>query len=344
MLNNKYKISICIPTFEGESTLGQTLDSICTQITPEFEVIISDDHSLDRTLIIASEYAIKYSNIKAFKNEDNLGMDKNFHQCVKYAKGEYIWFCGQDDIFMDGALAKILEILDNHSNLGIIYLNFTEYDHDLSKCITPSGFALSGFNVDPNENGKEIIVKSSSEYFEMFNAPPTFLPAIIMLRDYWDDPRVDMFYGTNYVQTGLILLYMDKRFICVLPKLYIKGRIPSDKWQTNGKQLFYIMTGYLKVNVNAFKLANNTLPIQTLKKIKLKYLLWLPNLAYKCNELGFRVGKEELKYLENIFANKFLISLYLKSLLLMPIFIYSFPIKLLKFIINEIKRFIKETL
>ena len=65
-------VSICIPTFNGQGTLYDTITSIIVQKSDEIEVLISDDNSIDDTYYIAQELANKSEYIRLFKNDKNL--------------------------------------------------------------------------------------------------------------------------------------------------------------------------------------------------------------------------------------------------------------------------------
>ena len=167
-------VSICIPAYNGATTLSNTLDKIVPQLTSEFEVIISDDSSTDETLRVAQGYHAQHSSIKVFKNDVNLGMDGNFHKTTQLATGKYIWFCGQDDYLEDGILKVVVNMLCKE-NIGILNLNFSQYDHNMKECLTRSFFEMSTFNKELVENSKELYFDTPDQYYQVFTQPPSFL-------------------------------------------------------------------------------------------------------------------------------------------------------------------------
>ena len=138
MNNSPPLISICIPTFNGASTILKTLYEIIPQLGSDYEVIICDDLSTDDTLQLVRRCQKDCKYLKIFQNKSNLGMDGNFHKSTQLATGKYIWFCGQDDILGDGVLKKALEMVKNNHDVGILNLNFSQYDHYMDKCLTKS--------------------------------------------------------------------------------------------------------------------------------------------------------------------------------------------------------------
>ncbi len=62
---------------------------------------------MDNTTQLITDYKGKYSNIRYFRNEENIGALKNFMKLPEYAQGEYIWFLSDDDMMSDIAIQEI---------------------------------------------------------------------------------------------------------------------------------------------------------------------------------------------------------------------------------------------
>lgn len=100
-------ISIAIATYNGEQFIRQQMDSILAQTMSDYEIVICDDCSTDKTTSILENYASHHSRIKIFKNDQNLGFKKNFEKAISLCRGKYIALCDQDDIWNPNHL-KIL--------------------------------------------------------------------------------------------------------------------------------------------------------------------------------------------------------------------------------------------
>jgi len=111
-------VSIALCTYNGARFLGQQLDSILAQTYRNLEIVIVDDCSADNTINIITQYAEKDSRIKFFKNEINLGFNKNFQKAIGLTKGEFISISDQDDIWLPG---KIEALMKNIGNNWLIY-------------------------------------------------------------------------------------------------------------------------------------------------------------------------------------------------------------------------------
>ncbi len=117
-------ISICVPTYNGESYLRQCLESCVNQDFRDFEVIICDDGSTDNSVAINTEFSQKYPFIRLFHNEKNLGLVGNWNKCMELASGQWIKFLFQDDVMLPNALQCFYENMDAGINLLVCKRNF----------------------------------------------------------------------------------------------------------------------------------------------------------------------------------------------------------------------------
>lgn len=108
-------ISVIVVTYNQESTIGRTLDSILSQITDaDFEIVIGDDCSSDGTEKICRDYAARFPDkIVYLRRETNLGVVKNYFDCIARSRGRYLADCAGDDYWVDTSkLQRQYEILE----------------------------------------------------------------------------------------------------------------------------------------------------------------------------------------------------------------------------------------
>ena len=338
MNNSLPLISICIPTFNGSSTILNTLHEILPQLSSDYEVIICDDLSTDDTLQLVQELQKDCPYLKIFQNKTNLGMDGNFHQTTKLACGKYIWFCGQDDLLCCGLLEKALLMVKNNSDIGILNLNFSQYDHDMKTCLIESFFDATAFKKETVKSSDELYFDTPREYYEVFTQPPSFLPSVVMLREYWLTTDVEQFYGTYFVQVGVLLMNMHKHRIGVFTIPLIKGRVPNDQWQQDGNKLFAIMTGDLVAKTIAFKL-NDKLPRHIIQRDKLRYLLNFFFLLYNAKKSGLIVEDQSFNHLLIVYGHSLSYHLYILPILRLHVKIlavFKIPLLVIKKILFKL--------
>src|SRR3989344_8743946 len=116
---NKPLLSICIPTYSRERYLKECLDSIVAQfgdqeVRDNVEVVVSDNASPDNTREVVEEYRQKFSNIKYFRNDKNIGFDLNVINVVEKANGEYCWYMGDDDVIGGNNLRFVVDFLKKY--------------------------------------------------------------------------------------------------------------------------------------------------------------------------------------------------------------------------------------
>lgn len=123
MKADRPKISVAIITYNQESTIRQTLDSILVQKGDfELEIVIGEDCSQDNTYAICQEYAEHYPAIvKLLSNTQNLGIMANFARVMKSCTGDYVGICAGDDYWCDEhKLQKQLDYFHQHQDVGVV--------------------------------------------------------------------------------------------------------------------------------------------------------------------------------------------------------------------------------
>lgn len=125
MENNKFLLSICIPTYNGGEKLQFTLSAIeeAVKSFQDVEIIVSDNCSTDTTPIVLSRF-LENVQIRIYRNEQNLGFNRNMFLLVdKYAKGKYCWIIGDDDFIDQDSLFYIRQIL-LHCSIEYLAINY----------------------------------------------------------------------------------------------------------------------------------------------------------------------------------------------------------------------------
>jgi glycosyltransferase involved in cell wall biosynthesis len=119
-------VSFGIPVRNGEKYLPRLFDSLLAQDFTNFEVIIGDNLSDDRTEEICQEYAHRDNRIQYFRHAENLGQSGNFNRVLELAQGKYFRWIGDDDWVEPTYTRKCVEFLEHH--LDFIAVT-TEQDH-----------------------------------------------------------------------------------------------------------------------------------------------------------------------------------------------------------------------
>lgn len=115
-------ISIVVLTYNQDSYIEQTLESIATQKTNwSYEIIVADDCSVDGTRKIIQRLSDKYDSIHPIYNEYNLGVIKNYIKALELCRGKYIMECGGDDYWYPGKIEVQMEAMQNDYDIGMSF-------------------------------------------------------------------------------------------------------------------------------------------------------------------------------------------------------------------------------
>ena len=113
------KLSIIIPIYNVENTLRRCLDSVISQNIDDCEIILVDDGSTDRSIIIADEYACKHPFITIYHKE-NGGLSDARNYGLDRMNGDYVTFVDSDDELSPNTLEPLLNIMHNHPEYDIL--------------------------------------------------------------------------------------------------------------------------------------------------------------------------------------------------------------------------------
>ena len=144
------KFSILVPVYNVEKYLEQCLESIMAQTFTDFEVILVDDGSRDKSGLICDTYAQKYpEKIRVFhKENEGLLLTRRFS--LKQAKGEYIVFVDSDDYVAKNLLETLAENFEFYACDMLLYnfVRFVEGEEGESSPIIPfpDGTVFEGDN------------------------------------------------------------------------------------------------------------------------------------------------------------------------------------------------------
>jgi glycosyltransferase involved in cell wall biosynthesis len=122
MNTHKPKVSVIMPVYNGENYLHEAITSILSQSFTDFEFVIIDDGSDDRSWEIMQ--SIHDSRIRLERNEINMGLIATLNRGIKLAKGEYIARMDCDDVSLPTRLKMQAMFLDTNQDIGMVGTDF----------------------------------------------------------------------------------------------------------------------------------------------------------------------------------------------------------------------------
>jgi glycosyltransferase involved in cell wall biosynthesis len=184
-------ISVLIPLYNGEKFIAQAIESVLSQTYTDFELIIVDNCSTDRSVAIARNYESD-KRVKIFQNNENIGAVRNWNQCMLYANGEYLKFLFADDYFKTNALEEFIKPFESDPSISLV-IGPAEYLFDNGSVITyPMKFTgfkkglevineMVSANLDHLGEPSCIMIKKKSLNIGLFNTHMLWLGDV----DYW---------------------------------------------------------------------------------------------------------------------------------------------------------------
>lgn len=147
---NQPLVCICIPNFNNEATLSETLDSLVSQTYKNIKIKVFDNASTDSSLEILRSYEKRYNHISVFVNERNIGAEANFTKCIEHMEGEYSAIFHSDDVYMPNIIEEEVYVLSENDDVGSVYTNSLLID---------SNSSIKGVNFYPRALKKNVCSK-----------------------------------------------------------------------------------------------------------------------------------------------------------------------------------------
>jgi glycosyltransferase involved in cell wall biosynthesis len=149
------KLSVIMPVYNGESFLKETIESVLNQTFTDFEFIIIDDGSTDKTSEILNEYAKKDNRIRIFRNEQNKRIVYCLNKGLDNASARIIARMDCDDICMPDRFEKQYKFLISNPDIVLVgsQVEFVNID---GKLLYKSLFPTDDYNIR-----KELFLKKN---------------------------------------------------------------------------------------------------------------------------------------------------------------------------------------
>jgi glycosyltransferase involved in cell wall biosynthesis len=120
------RVSVCIPVYNAGHYLRLAISSVLAQRFTDFELIIVDDCSTEKTESVLAEF--EDPRLRFYRNAQNLGLVGNWNHCLELTRGDYIAIFHQDDVMSPDHLMRQVAMLDKNSSIGFVYTNLKRID------------------------------------------------------------------------------------------------------------------------------------------------------------------------------------------------------------------------
>ncbi len=117
-MDNKPLVSVLMTAYNREKYIAQAIESVLNSTYKNWELIIVDDRSTDKTVEIARKYEKLDNRIKVYINEKNLGDYPNRNKAASYARGKYLKYVDADDMIYPYGLEQLVFYMEQFPDAG----------------------------------------------------------------------------------------------------------------------------------------------------------------------------------------------------------------------------------
>jgi glycosyltransferase involved in cell wall biosynthesis len=186
---NNTLLTIGIPTFNGAGHIEQVINSLLDELTDNdkcsIEILINDNASQDHVWKIANAYKkLSPELFSIYKNEINVGYDRNVDLIFKRARGTFVWTLADDDIVSLGAIKKILTVLKFHPDVNLLFVGGT-----------------------PNFHSKSVgnICQDGNMFFKQTAFRSGGISGNIIAKSAWNAVDASRYFDTGWVHFGVVI-------------------------------------------------------------------------------------------------------------------------------------------
>lgn len=222
-------LTVAIPTYNGAGTIARTLESVLPQVSPGVEVIICDNCSTDSTGDVVKSLMPMAPALKYFRNDTNVGFDRNVDLAMRRASGNFVWLIGDDDLLLPGGISAVLAAAVAAPDCGVIYAD------------CPHPIKLSSYAGGGCTNG--------DDFFERTRFKSGFISTNVFNRELWSKVNVSGYFDTGWVHIGFLIEALSLAPSYIVNNLcvdYMRDLTGGMRWGGDGS---FIYTGMRLVRI-----------------------------------------------------------------------------------------------
>jgi glycosyltransferase involved in cell wall biosynthesis len=165
-------VSVLITAYNRETYIADAIESVLSSIFIDFELIVVDDCSSDRTFEISKSYEKKDSRVSVYLNKKNLGDYPNRNKAASYARGKYIKYLDSDDIMYPHCLHVMVNAMERFPEAGFGLSSVGDLKHPCPLPISSHAAYLEhfhGFGHFDRAPGSSIVLKKAFDFVGGFS-------------------------------------------------------------------------------------------------------------------------------------------------------------------------------
>lgn len=274
-------LSVGIPTYNGAASLGDTLECVLDQLQGGVEIVVSDNASSDHTAELVRDYRARSPYIRYFRNESNVGFDRNVDAVVRRSRGRFVWLLADDDLLREGAIARVTEIINKFPDVCEIYVD----------------------SLRPYANvPQDVLCVDANEFVELTAFRFGGLSSNVVNKATWEKKDLSAFIGSEWIHVAYVLNVVPEfaSYVCNDSLKFEKPSLKRKRWDSGGAQFF--RTGLKVVRVYRTMdpcVYSRAMRRRAVRGIRGGYLTAIP----RAKALGLKVDGELLRELFGLYRN-----------------------------------------
>ena len=223
-------LSICIATYNRAAFIGETLESILSQVSDEVEVLVADGASTDNTSEILAGFTARCPQLRFVQLGKKGGFDHDYAKAVEFARGTYCWLFTDDDLMKPGAVAAVLQAI--RQDYSLIVVNAEVRDVKLDVCLQGHRIALEADLVfADSQEDRDRFLSLAGDYL-------SFIGAVVIKREIWNQRDKALYFGTYFGYLGVTLGTPMPGKTLVMARPWIQIRYGNAQWVSKSFEIW----------------------------------------------------------------------------------------------------------
>ncbi len=285
-------VSIGLPVYNGDKYLNVTIDSILNQTFRDFELIISDNASTDKTQNICQEYKNKDNRIKYIRHTINRGAKFNYNYVFEISTGKYFKWSAYDDTMAPDFLEKCVAGLEKYKDVVLCFPLIIDIDENgtqmeikerhqwTTNVLHKRFFKKIGWGYNCEELFgilRSDILKKTGLIRSYTDSDRTLLGELSLYGHFYQVSETIFYHRVHPLRSVAVYSNYQERAVWFDPSL--KGRIVMSAW----KQLFDYFLAVHRAPLSALdKVRCN---IEVVRLFKWRYKWYLKELSWALNQI-----------------------------------------------------------
>jgi abequosyltransferase len=259
-------LSIVLTTRNRGARLRELLVSLLSQTTEDVEIVVVDGASEDDTATILMEFKDLGLPLRYLTLQENGGMDLDFIRAADLALGGHIWFTGDDDIFIQGSVGKVLEEI-KQNNPSLLVVNYEVADVHLSNVIDNNRLQVA-----ESEHRRQA---KPDEIFSQFGYAMSYIGSTVVSREVWQTFEAEEFIGSYFIHLGAAFTSSLPRGVSIVGIPAIRIRSGDASWQKNAFVIWNEKWPQLVSKLSALSESYRSHFVREWRRMEFRRLLWL---------------------------------------------------------------------